>query len=103
MATLKDFRDERLRKLEELKKLGVNPYPANSERTHHLSELTDNFDKLEGKEVSVVGRISNIRKFGKIAFVVIRDQSGAVQLFLRDGVVEGLKAEESQLGLAQLP
>jgi len=34
MATLKDFRDERLRKLDELKQAGVNPSPADSHRTH---------------------------------------------------------------------
>lgn len=103
MATLKDFRDERLRKLEELKKLGVNPYPAKTERTHHVSEVTDNFKVLEGKTVNIVGRITNIRKFGKIAFIVIRDASGTVQLFFREGVVEGLKADQGQLGMDQLP
>src|SRR5688572_13444933 len=103
MATLKDYRDERLRKLSELKELGVNPYPAKSERTHKTAEVTDKFGELEGKDVSVVGRIVNIRKFGKIAFVVIRDDSGTMQLFFREGVTEGLKAEDSQLGLEQLP
>ncbi len=103
MATLKDFRDERLRKLEELKKLGVNAYPAKAERSHKLAEVIDRFEDLDGQEVSVVGRIINIRKFGKIAFVVIRDASGSVQLFLREGVVEALKPEDSQLGLDQLP
>lgn len=81
MATLKDFRDERLRKLDDLKKLGVNPYPAKSARTHHTNEIADKFKELEGKEVKVVGRIKSIRKFGKIAFVVIRDESGQLQLF----------------------
>lgn len=103
MATLKDYRDERLRKLTELKQLGVNPYPANAERTHTLAQISDDFDLLEGHEVSVVGRILNIRKFGKLAFVVIRDASGSVQLFLSEGTVEGLKAEASQLGMEQLP
>lgn len=103
MATLKDFRDERLRKLEELKKLGINPYPAHAERTHQLAQITEGFEQLASQEVSVVGRVTNIRRFGKIAFVVIRDASGTLQLFLREGVVEGLKAEDSQLGLEQLP
>lgn len=83
MATLKDFRDERLRKLDELRRLGVNPYPATSERTHNLNEITDDFSKLENKTVTVVGRIKSIRSFGKIAFIVARDQSGEVQLFWR--------------------
>lgn len=103
MATLKDYRDERLRKLEDLKKLGVDPYPARSTRTHKVAAITDDFDQLEGQEVSVVGRITNIRKFGKIAFIVIRDASGSVQLFLRGGTVESLRAEDSQLGIEQLP
>jgi lysyl-tRNA synthetase class 2 len=83
MGTLKDFRDERLRKLEELKQLGVNPYPADSHRTHHVGQVTKDFAELEGKPVTVVGRIKSIRKFGKLAFVVIRDASGEVQLFWR--------------------
>lgn len=83
MATLKDFRDERLRKLAELKELGINPYPAQAQRTHNVSDVTNRFDELEGQQVTVVGRIKSIRKFGKIAFVVVRDQSGEVQLFWR--------------------
>lgn len=103
MATLKDYRDERLRKLEELKKLGVNPYPASAERSHKLADISGGFDALEGKEVNVVGRVVNIRKFGKIAFVVVRDDSGTLQLFFREGAVEGLDASKSQLGMEQLP
>lgn len=84
MATLKDFRDERLRKLAELKELGVNPYPAQANRTHGCDEIHDRFDELEGREVTVAGRIKSIRKFGKIAFVVIRDEaSDGLQLFIR--------------------
>lgn len=103
MATLKDFRDERLRKLNELKELGINPYPAQASRTHTLAEISDNFAKLEGKTVTVVGRILNIRKFGRIAFVVIRDTTGSVQLFLRADGVGPVDSEKSQVGFDQLP
>jgi len=85
MATLQDFRDERLRKLEELKALGINPYPAKTTRTHNVAQIISEFDHLEGQTVTVVGRIMSIRKFGKLAFVVIRDMRGQVQLFIRDG------------------
>lgn len=85
MATLKDYRDERLRKLAELQQLGINPYPAKTTRTHYVQDILADFDKLEGSEVSVVGRVMSIRKFGKLAFIVIRDMSGQVQLFIRDG------------------
>lgn len=103
MATLKELRDERLRKLDDLKQLGVNPYPAEAARTHNLQVITDQFDELEGQDVSVVGRIVNIRKFGKIAFVVLRDQSGQIQLFLGQDKVAGLDAAKAQLGFEQLP
>ena len=73
MATLKELRDERLRKLSELKKLGVDPYPASSARSNIVSDIIDNFEKLQGKSVTLTGRISGTRKFGKIAFFIRRD------------------------------
>ncbi len=98
MATLKDFRDERLRKLAELKELGVNPYPAKSNRTHNLIQIVNEFDQLEGQSVSVAGRIMSIRKFGKLAFIVIRDMSGQVQLFIREGETSSeVNRENSEL------
>jgi lysyl-tRNA synthetase class 2 len=103
MATLKELRDERLRKLDELKQLGINPFPAQAKRTHVLADITDKFSELEGQSVSVVGRIVNIRKFGKIAFVVVRDQTGQMQLFMGQDKVAGLDAGKGQLGFDQLP
>src|SRR5438876_587316 len=103
MATLKELRDERLRKLKELKDLGVNPYPATAHRTHLTHTVMDSFQELEGKDVTVAGRIVAIRKFGKIAFVVVRDSSGSLQLFLKAGSVEDLNASDSQLSIEQLP
>lgn len=103
MATLKELRDERLRKLEELKGLGINPFPAEAHRTHLTSEVVADFESLEGKSVTVAGRVQGIRKFGKLAFIVLKDASGQVQLFLREGDVEDLKADNSQLGMKQLP
>jgi lysyl-tRNA synthetase class 2 len=103
MATLKDFRNERLRKLEELKRLGVDSYPARAERTNYLDDITQKFDEMNGQHVSVVGRIQNIRRFGQIAFLVIKDMSGQLQLFLKADTVACLDAPNSQLGFEQLP
>jgi len=83
MATLKDFRDERLRKLAELKELGVNPYPAKANRTHYNEQIITDFEQLENTTVTVVGRIKSIRKFGKLAFIGIKDGSADLQLFIR--------------------
>lgn len=103
MATLKELRDERLRKLEELKSLGVNAYPGATVRSHKTNELIDDFASLEGQEVNVVGRIVGIRKFGKIAFVVIKDDSGKLQLFLKGDILsEAPDYTNSELSMAEL-
>lgn len=102
MATLQDYRNERLRKLEELQKLGIDLYPARSERTHTCNQIVNDFEDLEGKEVSVVGRVMNLRKFGKLAFIVLRDSSGQVQLFLHGPDVTELDAKRGTLGMKQL-
>src|ERR1700721_1054033 len=103
MATLKKLRDERLRKLEELRKLGIDPFPADSHRTHQLGDIKSDFDKLNGQDVTVVGRVENIRKFGSIAFVVIRDQSGSLQLFLQAPKVESIDGnDKSKIGFSEL-
>ena len=57
MATMKEYRDERLKKLEEIKQLGLNPYPASTKRTAMISDIVNNFNEMEGETVSVAGRI----------------------------------------------
>ncbi|HEX6258380.1 MAG TPA: amino acid--tRNA ligase-related protein [Candidatus Saccharimonadales bacterium] len=84
MATLKELRAERLRKLEDLTALGVPAYPAVSRRTHKTGDIIANFDSHQGSTVVVAGRIVGIRKFGKLAFVVLKDASGSIQLFLTE-------------------
>ena len=46
MANLKELRDERLRKLEQLRELKVDPYPAVSERSHKIKQIIDDFDNF---------------------------------------------------------
>lgn len=101
MATLKELRDERLRKLKELRRLGVDPYPATTGRSHELNDIADRFSEMEGREVIVVGRIKSIRKFGKLAFIVIRDSSGQLQIFWKtdDGRPD---YANSELGLSDI-
>lgn len=102
MANLQELRDERLRKLKELKELGVNPYPATSKRTQTNTEITEKFTELEGKNSTVVGRIIRIRNIGKLAFVVIKDASGEVQLFLRSNGLEGAEYKNSELNFTDI-
>ena len=102
MATLQDYRNERLRKLQELQDLGVPAYPARSERTHRCAQISAEFSQLEGQTVTVVGRVTALRKFGKLAFIVLADASGQVQLFLHGPSVAELDASRGILGMKQL-
>ena len=91
MTTLADYRDERLRKLEEIRARGIDPYPAKSHRNTKISTILNHFDEKDGQEVVVAGRIMAIRSFGKLAFVKIRDYTGEVQIFMEktDQVEDG--------------
>ena len=66
MATLKELRDERLRKLDQLKALGINPFPAESKRTHQIGDILEKISDNMNKPATLTGRVIGIRKFGKI-------------------------------------
>ncbi|MBD3286248.1 lysine--tRNA ligase, partial [candidate division WOR-3 bacterium] len=80
-----DERQNRLRKLEELKGKGVNPFPYNFVRTHTVSEALEDFDKLSETEqkVRVAGRLMTRRDFGKTVFFDLRDGTAKIQLYMR--------------------
>lgn len=102
MTTLKEYRDERLKKLAEIKNLGIDPYPAVSSRTHKISEVLDGFENLEGETVTIVGRIVAIRSFGKIAFVKLRDYFGEIQIFMQKSAPAEGKITLDNLNLLDL-
>lgn len=103
MATLKDFRNERLKKLEKLQAIGIDTFPTKTSRTATNEEITLNFDKLENTTQTLVGRIKSIRTFGKLAFIVIQDITGKIQLFIKDGELGPLTPETSELGIKEIP
>ena len=102
MATLQDYRNERLRKLAALRELGLDPYPAHTQRTHDCATMVAQYDELDGQEVSVAGRVLSIRSFGKLAFIKLQDASGAVQLYLQRDTMAELDAPRGILGMKQL-
>lgn len=73
---------ERKRKLEELRKLGVEPFEYRYDRTHTTKQVLEDYDKLEGKSVKVAGRIMTSRDMGKVAFMHIKDGSAKIQLYV---------------------
>lgn len=81
---------EKLRrdKLEELQSKGKDPFDVYKiERTHTSQGVKDNYDELEGKDVTVAGRIMSKRGQGKVVFSDIQDRDGKIQLFLKIDVV----------------
>lgn len=71
---------------------GIDPYPSKSNVTAHARELEERYASLaEGADtddvVSVAGRIRALRNQGKIAFVVLQDPTGSIQLFCRINVL----------------
>ena len=79
--------------LEELKKLGINPYPQEGYKINVTStEILKNFpkDKTKYQEVSIAGRIMNRRIMGAASFAEIQDAEGRIQIyFRRDDICQG--------------
>ncbi len=75
-------RDDRLKKLAELKKIGVNPYPAKADRNHFINKVLSDFEKLQlsGLELKLAGRLRSLRAHGNLTFSQIEDSSGKIQL-----------------------
>jgi lysyl-tRNA synthetase class 2 len=85
-------RARRLGDLDALRAQGVDPYPVRFDRDRTLGELRAEFGHLDpGTEtevrVRVAGRILLLRRQGKLTFATVRDQSGAMQLFVSRGVL----------------
>ena len=70
-------------KLNKLKEEGKDPYKITKfNRTHTSKEIIDNYDELEGKDVTVAGRIMAKRIMGKASFCHIQDSTGKIQSYV---------------------
>lgn len=78
-----NFKQARVEKLQKLKSLGIDPYPAHSNRTHTAAQALAS----EGKEVAVAGRIFSLRTHGNIAFADLKDESGKIQIFFQKKIL----------------
>ncbi len=71
-------------KLATLIENGENPYnTVKYDQTHHSAEIVENFDSLEGSEVSLAGRMMSRRDMGKAFFCDLQDAKGKIQLYVR--------------------
>ena len=73
----------RREKLEKLKQEGKNPFEITKfNRTHTSKQIIDNYDELEGKDVTIAGRLMAKRIMGKASFCHIQDSEGRIQSYV---------------------
>lgn len=80
---------ERVKKLHELKKQGINPYPNQFESDSNAKQLQKEYaslksDKKSTKKATIAGRVMSIRDLGKICFISLYDGTGKIQLIVQE-------------------
>lgn len=77
-------RAERVKKLQELRKLGINPYPAQTERTDTIADVQAKFSQMEkgGGIIAIAGRLRGSRAHGNLIFANLQDSTGKIQIAL---------------------
>ena len=74
----------RREKLSALQSEGRDPFQETKfVVSHHAQEIKDHFDKLEGSEITIAGRLMSKRGMGKVSFCDLQDKSGRIQLYAR--------------------
>ncbi len=91
-------------KLAELQAMGENPFDVTTyNQEYHTSDIHDNFDEMEGKQVSMAGRLMSKRVMGKASFFDLRDRRGKVQLYVtRDDMGEDVYKNFKRLDIGDL-
>ena len=87
---LNQLRKVRREKLADLQANGKDPFVITKfDQTHHSMEIKDNFEEMEGKTVTIAGRMMSKRVMGKASFCGIQDLQGNIQSYVaRDSVGE---------------
>lgn len=82
---ISNIKKTRLKKLEAIKRTGMNPYPVKTKRTHTIEEGLINFERLARAKTKLflVGRIMAIREHGGSTFIHFEDGSGRVQAYFK--------------------
>lgn len=94
----------RREKLTELKEAGKDPFEITKyDQTHHSQEIKDHFEELEGKEVSIAGRMMFKRVMGKASFCNIQDLQGNIQSYVaRDNIGEDVYADFKKFDIGDI-
>lgn len=91
-------------KLADLQERGKDPFQIMKyDVTHHSMEVKNNFEELEGKEVTIAGRIMSKRVMGKASFCNIADVQGNIQSYVaRDSIGEEDYAEFKKFDMGDI-
>ena len=98
MSTIDEIRRIRLEKIAKLKELGINAYPAHSQKDADNADVVEKFEEYQGKQLNLCGRIMSFRKQGAITFAHIFDETGKIQLFIRKQELLPTSAENQNIG-----
>ncbi len=102
MANLKELRKERIKKLEKLREIGIDPYPSSSKKDLSNLEATINHEDYRNKSLHLTGRILSLREHNKLVFIDLHDYSGKVQLYIKDDKLKKTNVQEQILGFSDL-
>ena len=81
LSEILQIRRDKLKALQEAK---MDPFEITVfDVSHHAQEIKDDFDALEGKEITIAGRLMSKRGMGKVSFCDLQDRSGRIQLYAR--------------------
>jgi lysyl-tRNA synthetase, class II len=80
---LNSLMQRRREELDELIKKGIQPFAYSYDVENYSLDIKNNFEKYEGKDVKIAGRIMAIRRMGKASFAHIMDRDGKIQIYLR--------------------
>jgi len=94
----------RREKLAELQAAGKDPFVITTyDQTHHSLEIVNNYDALEGREVSIAGRMMLKRVMGKASFCHIQDRDGSIQVYVaRDSIGEEPYADFKKMDIGDI-
>ena len=101
---LNQLRKVRREKLAELQANGKDPFEITKyNQTHHSLEIKENFEALEGKQVSIAGRMMSKRVMGKASFCNLQDLQGNIQSYVaRDSIGEEAYKEFKKLDVGDI-
>ncbi len=94
----------RREKLKDLQERGKDPFVITKfDVTHHSKDVKDNFEELEGKVVTIAGRMMSKRVMGKASFCNVQDLSGNIQVYVaRDSIGEESYADFKKMDIGDI-